>query len=217
MRSGLPRESVPGEGACNTNALRRVNLIDIPTGNLMRNAFITAALSLFLTCTLRAESEITAADWSLLSAAGETIRLSEAVQQQPVLLFFWASWCPYCKALMPHLQSMRLEYGEQLRVLAVNFRENGDPVAFIADAGYDFTVLPDGDEVAAAYDVYATPGVVIVDSDMTIRFDLRSLPQRDPPRTNKPASHRRKAAYRAPYWAAEIRKNIDVVIGETAR
>ncbi|MCP5091039.1 MAG: redoxin domain-containing protein, partial [Gammaproteobacteria bacterium] len=28
--------------------------------------------------------------------------------QQPVILLFWATWCPYCKALMPHLQSIRL-------------------------------------------------------------------------------------------------------------
>ncbi|MDH3531778.1 MAG: TlpA family protein disulfide reductase [Gammaproteobacteria bacterium] len=183
----------------------------------MRNALLIVVFSLFLMGTLRGAGDITAPDWSLLAADGETVRLSEVVEEQPVLLFFWATWCPYCKALMPHLQSMRLEYDEQLRILAVNFRENGDPVAFIADAGYDFTVLPDGDEIAAAYDVYATPGIVIVDQDMMIRFDLRSLPQRDPPPTDHPASHRRKAAYRAPYWAAAIRKSIDAVIRKAGK
>jgi thiol-disulfide isomerase/thioredoxin len=157
-----------------------------------------------------------APDWSLRSADDEIIRLSEEVQEQPVVLLFWASWCPYCKALMPHLQSMRLEYGDDVKFLAINFREDGDPVAYIKKAGYDFTVLPDGDEVAAAYGVYGTPGVIIVDSDRKIQFDLRTLPKKDPPANGKPASHTKKAAYRAPYWAAEIRMAIDSVLEGSA-
>ncbi len=31
------------------------------------------------------------------------------------IYLFWASWCPYCKALMPHLQSIQVEYGADFR------------------------------------------------------------------------------------------------------
>ena len=116
---------------------------------------------------------------------------------------------------MPHLHSLRLEHGDKIKILAVNFRENGDPAKFIQDAGYDFTVLPDGDEVAAAYDVYGTPGVIIVDRSRTMRFDLRSVPRREPPFSRESSSHKRVAAYRAPYWAAEIRKSVDAVLMES--
>lgn len=157
-----------------------------------------------------------APDWSLVSSTGETIRLSEEVEQQTTVLFFWATWCPYCKALMPHLQSIRLEHGDNVKILAINFREDDDPVAFIEDAGYDFTVLPDGDAIAATYGVHGTPGVIVVDDQQQIRFDLRRLPKQDRPANDKEAmSHRKKAAYRAPYWAAEIRKSIDA-IGDAA-
>jgi len=167
--------------------------------------------------TTSAASEVVAPDWSLQSAQGKTVRLSEEVQKQPTIVLFWATWCPYCKALMPHLQSMRLEYGERIKILAVNFRENGDPVGFIRKAGFDFTVLPEGDEVAAAYDVYTTPGVVIVDRHRVIRFDLRSLPPQQPLSGDEPANHSRKAAYRAPYWAAEIRKSLDAVLSDSSQ
>jgi len=170
---------------------------------------------LWFTPTL-ATSADSAPDWSLKSADGSVVQLSDEVQERPAILLFWASWCPYCKALMPHLQSIRLEYGEDINILAINFREDGDPVAFIRNAGYDFTVLPDGDEVAAAYGVYGTPGVIVVDSAQKIRFDLRTLPKKDPPTTGNPASHRKKAAYRAPYWAAEIRVAIDSVLEDSA-
>ena len=181
----------------------------------MRSTFYVAALVLLLASSASANSAELAPDWSLESADGETVRLSEEVIKQPTILFFWATWCPYCKALMPHLQSMRLEYGNDVKILAINFREDGDPVAFIDDAGYDFTVLPNGDEVATTYGVYGTPGVIIVDSDQQIRFDLRALPRQDPPKSGNLTGHKRTAAYRAPHWAAEIRKSIDSVLEES--
>ena len=179
--------------------------------------YLVITLCLISFATAAAETAYVAPDWSLVSAEGETVRLSEELQQQPVILLFWATWCPYCKALMPHLQSLRLEHGDQIKVLAINFREDGDPVEFIHNAGYDFTVLPNGDSVAAAYRIYGTPGVLIVDQNQVIRFDLRALPRRDPPPSKTTSSHRRLAAYRAPYWAAEIRKSIDQVLGESTQ
>lgn len=180
----------------------------------MRSALYVTALFLLLAVSTVADSADIAPDWTLMSSTGETVRLSDEVQQQTTVLFFWATWCPYCKALMPHLQSMRLEYGDKVKILAINFRDDNDPVAFIENAGYDFTVLPDGDEVAEAYSVWGTPGVIIVDTDQQIRFDLRALPRQEPPSDGEKISHKKKAAYRAPYWAAEMRKGIDLVLEE---
>ena len=50
--------------------------------------------------------------------------------------FFWASWCPYCKALMPHLQSMQIEYGDDIQIFAFNIRDDEDPKEFMAEKGY---------------------------------------------------------------------------------
>jgi thiol-disulfide isomerase/thioredoxin len=129
---------------------------------------------------------------------------------------FWATWCPYCKALMPHLQSLRLEHGDKIKILAINFIEaDGDPVGFVRNAGYDFVVLPDGDAVAEAYRVYGTPGVIIVDQGQNIRFDLRALPLPKAPGIDRPTSNKTRAAHLAPYWAAEIRKGVDRVLSES--
>lgn len=158
-----------------------------------------------------------APDWTLTSSEGDATRLSAEVREQPVVLFFWATWCPYCKALMPHLQSIRLEHGDEVKILAINFVEKGDPVGFLKELGYDFTLLPAGDEVAAIYGVYGTPGVILVDQDQKIRFDLRTLPPLKPPGDGPKTSHKKKAAYLAPYWAAELRKSIDSVLEESTQ
>jgi len=184
----------------------------------MRHAVIVLTIFLLSTDIASAEVAVVAPDWTLVSAEHETVRLSEEVRRQPVVLFFWATWCPYCKALMPHLQSLRLEHGDEIKILAINFiAADGDPVGFVRNAGYDFVVLPDGDAVAEAYRVYGTPGVVIVDQDRNIRFDLRWLPRSDMPVIKQSASNKSKAAHLAPYWAAEIRKGVDQVLGESTR
>jgi thiol-disulfide isomerase/thioredoxin len=176
------------------------------------------ALTLFLLIpVLPACSSEKAADWTLLSASEENVMLSEEIRQQPVVLFFWATWCPYCKALMPHLQSIRQEYGDDVKILAINFRDDKDPAAFIKSTGYDFTVLLDGDDVAKLYEIWGTPGVIIVDQKQRIRFDLRAVPDLPIPGTVDFKKHSSKAAYIAPYWAAQIRHSLDTVLQESAQ
>ena len=128
-------------------------------------------------------------------------------QAAPVVLLFWATWCPYCKALMPHLQSIKFEHGEDVKILALNFiDEKGDPIAFIRDQGYDFTLLENAEEIAHLYNVYGTPGLILVDQDMKIRFNLLKLPHLKLPNTGEKMSSSKSAALLAPYWAAELRK-----------
>ena len=159
-------------------------------------------------------AEQTAPDWTLLTSDGLKVNLAEEAGKQTTILFFWATWCPYCKALMPHLQSIRLEYGDSVNILAIIVFEDGDPIEFMDNAGYDFTVLSEGDAVAKQYDVSATPGLFIIDASRTIRFDLRKLPMISPPNNGEKTGHSRRAAFLAPYWAAEIRQSIDQLASE---
>jgi len=150
-----------------------------------------------------------AADWTLSTPNGQAINLADEAERQTTVLFFWATWCPYCKALMPHLQSIRIEYGDSVKILAINIFEKADPVAFINNAGYDFTLLLDGDAVAENYGIFGTPGLYVIDANRRIDVDIRTLPSLNPPNNGKKKSHSRRAAYLAPYWAAEVRKSID--------
>jgi len=178
----------------------------------MRNSIIVYLLVIVFSQYASAADSLVAPDWTLVAADGQAINLNDESQKQTTVLLFWATWCPYCKALMPHLHSLVLEYGDKVKVLAINIKEDRDPVEFIESAGYDFTLLPHGDDVADTYDVIGTPGVFVVDHKRVIRFDLRKLPIIEPLSTSKAASNRRRAAYLAPYWAAKIRHSIDAVI-----
>jgi cytochrome c biogenesis protein CcmG/thiol:disulfide interchange protein DsbE len=153
-----------------------------------------------------------AADFTLADAAGNTVNLPRKHEGVDVYLF-WASWCPYCKALMPHLQSMRIEYGDAVTIYALNISDDKDPRVFMEETGYDFTLLPDADPVMRLYGVRPTPALFLVDGQGLIRFNLYETIFDN---SNEPESisHRKKAARRAPYWSAEIRRKIDQILAE---
>ena len=179
-----------------------------PDSEICMRVLVTALFMILLSGAVVQSQPDRSPNWSLQTADGQTIELAAAVKQKPQIVFLWATWCPYCKALMPHLQSIVYEYGDDVDVLAVNIFDDGDPATFIENAGYDFTLLLDGDKVARQYAIIGTPGVIIVDQDMNIRFDLRELPA-PPFVVDNKASNRSKAARVTPYWAAEIRKALD--------
>ncbi|MEO1201617.1 MAG: TlpA disulfide reductase family protein [Pseudomonadota bacterium] len=153
-------------------------------------------------------------DFELAGTDGKPTRLHAAATDRVAVVFFWATWCPYCRALAPHLQSMVLEHGDAIEVLAVNIHEDGDPAAYLADNALDFRLLLSGETVAEDWGVTGTPRVYVVGCSRSLYFDQRTLPPR--PNVDLSGNHRSRAAAQAPYWAAEIRKGIDAATAAVA-
>lgn len=173
---------------------------------LTRRWLALLAAALFLLPAAHAQDAPT--DWTLARADGGEFSLSDNRDQKTTLVLFWATWCPYCKALMPHLESLVLEHSEdEFEIVAVTIGEDGDPAAFLKNKGYDFTLLPDGEKVAGLYGIRGTPGVLIFNQQSELVFDLRKQPSQA---LNTEGMKRRDvAARRAPFWAAQIRRAVD--------
>ena len=129
------------------------------------------------------------------------------------IYFFWASWCPYCKALMPHLQSIQDEFGDRVKIYAFNIRDDKDPRVVLDKSGFDFTLIPEADRLMKLYNVKGTPGLFLVDGEGVIQLNLYRLIN-DHDRTEDDMSHSQKAARKAPWWAAEVRKAIDQILAK---
>ena len=98
---------------------------------------------------------------------GKTRDIGAYVGKSPMLIEFWAFWCPNCKELEPTLLKLQTKYGSKVKFLgvAVSVNESLDRVkTFTARHGYRHeTVFDAFGEATEAYDVPATSYVVILD------------------------------------------------------
>ena len=113
-----------------------------------------------------------AANFTLKSAAGDNIRLSE-YRGQVVLINFWASWCGPCRQEMPELDALHRKYSDLgFTVFGVNVeqdRELADKV--LRDIPVSFPILFDNSNlVSELYQVDAMPVTVLVDRNGEIRY-----------------------------------------------
>lgn len=176
--------------------------------------YLTIVLLFLVAGTVNAQEYPQASSFSLEAADGAALNLP-ADQQGIGIYLFWASWCPYCRALMPHLQSLEDEHGNAVTVYALNFRDQQDPVAYIEEHGFDFVLLPQADDVAESWGVQGTPGLFIVDHDGKVRFNLYDVLATNPPGFDT-LNHSQRAQRRAPFWAARIRETLDEVMNDSA-
>lgn len=109
-----------------------------------------------------------APDFELENVDGETVRLSE-LRGEKILLNFWATWCPPCRAEMPDMQKYHEEDNDGI-ILAVNlleteqsFRQVDD---FLQEYGITFQILIDENtEVASLYNAFALPTSYLIDAE----------------------------------------------------
>jgi peroxiredoxin len=113
-----------------------------------------------------------APDFTLKSATGENLRLSEH-RGEVVMINFWASWCGPCRQEMPLLDELYNQYHPLgFTILGVNVEEDSTKARqMLKDSPVTFPVLFDNKStVSKLYDVVAMPSTVLVDRDGNVRY-----------------------------------------------
>jgi thiol-disulfide isomerase/thioredoxin len=88
---------------------------------------------------------------------------------EPVLVHFWATWCPVCKMGNQDIDDL----ADEVRVITVAMQSGGEReiAAFMQREKLDFPVIPDEYGIlASAWGVPAVPATFVVDGDGQIRF-----------------------------------------------
>lgn len=109
-----------------------------------------------------------APDFELETVDGEIVRLSE-LRGEKVLLNFWATWCPPCRAEMPDMQKYH-EEGNEGVILAINLLETEQSFKqvedFLNEYGITFSILLDEDtDVSSLYTAFALPTSYFIDAE----------------------------------------------------
>jgi thiol-disulfide isomerase/thioredoxin len=168
------------------------------------NTFAVAAAALLVTLPAwTVEQGDTAPPWRGVDFDGRSVEFPALLEGKPTVMVFWATWCNYCKAFMPYLESIQNDYGtDQIKILTVNAKEDGsggDPADYIGALRFDSIAVSDGDAIAALYEVEYIPGLMVIAPDGTVAF-RRAW-------TELPAGDRV-----ASYWARQVRRALDQLL-----
>ena len=101
------------------------------------------------------------------SLDGKSVNLGQYIGKTPMLIEFWATWCPNCRELMPTLLDAQKKYGQKVKFvnLAVAINQSPEKVRrFLAAHPLPHETLYDLDgKAAGAFDAPATSYVVVLD------------------------------------------------------
>ncbi|HAA25706.1 MAG TPA: TlpA family protein disulfide reductase [Ruminiclostridium sp.] len=116
------------------------------------------------------EKKLKALDFTVYDREGKGVNLSD-FYGKPIIINFWATWCPYCVEEMPYFEEKYREYGEKVNFLMIDAvdgntetKEKGEK--FIEEGGFTFPVYFDTDGNAVyTYQAYSLPTSVFIDAD----------------------------------------------------
>ena len=116
------------------------------------------------------DARIPAPDFTVINTNGDEVKLSDFLGT-PVVLNFWASWCPPCKSEMPEFDKVYKDPGADVAFLMVDLvdgqRETVESGArHIEEQGYAFPVFYDvSGEAGYSYGISSIPTTVFIDKD----------------------------------------------------
>jgi thiol-disulfide isomerase/thioredoxin len=101
------------------------------------------------------------------SLDGKQIDLGQYIGKTPVLIEFWATWCPNCRELMPTLLAAETKFGKRVKFMALAVAINQSPEKvrrWLAAHPLPHDTFYDVDgRAAGAFDAPATSYVVVLD------------------------------------------------------
>ncbi len=110
-------------------------------------------------------------DFAVMDYDGNEVKLSDYIGT-PIVLNFWASWCPPCKGEMPHFNKVSEEYpNDELLFLMVDMVDGASETTekgkkYVEDNGYTFAVFFDEKQDAAAtYGIRSIPSTFFIDKE----------------------------------------------------
>ncbi|WP_129626189.1 TlpA family protein disulfide reductase [Candidatus Oscillochloris fontis] len=149
-------------------ALVIFGVVGLVTALMVRPAANTSVAN--VTAEVAPEVGKLAPTFSLSTPDGRTINLAD-LRGQVVLVNFWATWCPPCRAEMPAIQAAYATYQPQgFTVLAVTANaQPADVSDFFRVRGLSFAPLLDDGRVHTAYRANGLPASFFIDRQGVVR------------------------------------------------
>ncbi|HKU68962.1 MAG TPA: TlpA disulfide reductase family protein [Candidatus Baltobacteraceae bacterium] len=98
-------------------------------------------------------------------------RLSD-LRGKPVVINFWASWCPPCTDELPYFARLSQTYGDRLTIVTVDWNEQpGIAEAYLRSHGIDLPLVSDTQSrIYREYSLSEVPDTVVLDAQGNVTY-----------------------------------------------
>lgn len=113
---------------------------------------------------------------------GTMIELSAIIGKKPVMLIFWASWCPNCIREVPKINTLVKKYrGQGMEFIGINVGYNDSEKKarrFMDKTEMAYPVIFDNEgAISSQYSIQGVPTIVIADKKGIVVFKNYAVPE----------------------------------------
>ncbi|NOQ47268.1 MAG: redoxin domain-containing protein, partial [Desulfobulbaceae bacterium] len=113
---------------------------------------------------------------------GKTVDLKDSIGKKPIMLIFWASWCPNCKTEVPKINEQVGKYAVKgMEFIGINVGFNDSEArarSFMDKTGMSYPVVFDKTgKLSQQYRVQGVPTIIIADKKGTVAFKNFGVPE----------------------------------------
>lgn len=106
-------------------------------------------------------------NWALFDMNSQLFNFAE-FEGTPIILSFWATWCPPCRAELPELKALNQEMKGKIILLAVS--EEGIDVIKNSSLHLDYDFLYSTQLIPPFFEIESYPTLLVIDRKMNIVF-----------------------------------------------
>lgn len=91
---------------------------------------------------------------------------------KPVIINFWASWCPPCTNELPYFQRLQDEYGSRVRIITIDWNEDAATARdYLRANHYSLPLVLDSDsKIYDAYSLTKVPDTIVLDASGNVTY-----------------------------------------------
>jgi len=104
----------------------------------------------------------------LIEDLGDNTYKLENFENEVILLNFWATWCPPCRAEMPALQKLYNEYGDKIAMILVTSEEEKVVLNYLNEFNYNLPVYFQRSTLPPSFQVRSIPTTFLIDKNGNI-------------------------------------------------